>query len=71
MYRKEKPVNEAEAVEFDEKKTETRLCGFYLIKEDDVVKIEKATYKNLLDKVSNLIEEARRKTVRYINTVIT
>jgi len=36
-----------------------------------VVKIEKATYKNLLDKVSNLIEEARRKTVRHINTVIT
>ncbi|CAD7782130.1 hypothetical protein DMNBHIDG_02947 [Candidatus Methanoperedenaceae archaeon GB37] len=36
-----------------------------------MVKIEKATYKNLLDKVSNLIEEARRKTVRYINTVIT
>jgi len=36
-----------------------------------VVKIKKATYKNLLDKVSNLIEEARRKTVRYINTVIT
>jgi len=28
MYRKEKPVNEEEAVEFDEKKTETRLCGF-------------------------------------------
>ena len=35
------------------------------------IKIKKATYKNLLDKVSNLIEEARRKTVRHINTVIT
>ena len=36
-----------------------------------MTKIKKATYKNLLDKVSNLIEEARRKTVRHINTVIT
>jgi len=33
--------------------------------------VKKEDYKNLLKKVSNIIEEARQKTVRQINIIIT
>ena len=33
--------------------------------------MKKSTYRNLLDKISALIEEAKRKTLRQINTIIT
>ena len=33
--------------------------------------IKKPDYSRLLQKVSNIIEEARKKTVRQINTIIT
>ena len=32
--------------------------------------IKKSDYKNLLNDISRLVEEARRKTVKQINTII-